>query len=126
MSEGSLGAMSSSLDVLDSAGAAPCSDCCLLKPEALLMPSLFAIVSRVHRWIRFEGTGEGGASGNVELDADGRRNGRAPFGEAWLLDEIVTKEKFLNFRYACHNVLVCPRAKLSSLRCLPATSDSQG
>jgi len=36
-----------------------------------------------------------------ELVADGRRNGRAPEGEAWLLDGIVTKRMRLNFKYAC-------------------------
>ena len=63
------------------------------------MPFRLAIVSCVHRCIRCDGIGEGTSSGEA-FEAAGRRNGRAPFGDAWLLDDAVTKGMFLNFRYA--------------------------
>ena len=47
-------------------------------PEFLLCD----FISRVQRWMRFEGTGIAASVLDVELEADGKRNGRAPLGEA--------------------------------------------
>lgn len=82
-----------------SAPASLCFDSPLLNFEFSIFPFRLAIVSCVHRCIRLDGTGEGTSRGEA-LEAAGRRNGRAPFGDAWLLDDTVTKGIFLNLRYA--------------------------
>ena len=88
-----------SVDEVASARATSCFDCLSVKLEFSLLPFRLAIVSCVHRCILFDGIGEETSSGEA-LEAAGRRNGSAPFGDAWLLDDTVTKGMFLNFKYA--------------------------
>ena len=40
------------------------------------------------------------------VDGDGRRKGRAPVGEAWLLEATVAKSTPVNLRYTYHSLSV--------------------
>jgi hypothetical protein len=48
-----------------------------------------------HFWILCEGIGFEASAGS-----EGRRKGREPFGDAWLLDEVISKSMPTNFKYA--------------------------
>ena len=48
-----------------------------------------------HFWILCEGIGFEESAGRED-----RRNGREPFGDAWLLDEVISKSIPTNFKYA--------------------------
>jgi hypothetical protein len=56
-----------------------------------------ALLFMVHRCSFAEGTGGGGFAPS---DADGRRKGKAPLGDAWLLEEVIWKSMPENFMYA--------------------------
>lgn len=49
-----------------------------------------------HFWSLCEGIAPDSPAGPT-----GRRNGRAPVGDAWLLDGVISKSIPTNFRYAC-------------------------
>ena len=95
------------MDEVVSAPASSCFASPLLRLEFLLLPFRLAVVSCVQRCIRLDGIGAGTSSGEV-VEAAGRRNGRAPFGDAWLLDDTVTKGMFLNLIYAWPRISSLP------------------
>lgn len=53
-----------------------------------------------------DGTGKTGSVVKTKLEVGGMRKGRAPVGEAWLLDGIVVNLRPVNVRYACHTLLL--------------------
>jgi hypothetical protein len=48
-----------------------------------------------HFWSLWEGIGF-----NVSVGNEGMRKGRAPVGDAWLLEEVISKSIPTNFKYA--------------------------
>lgn len=60
--------------------SAPSCTGCSIDTDSLPASSFFALISRTQRSIRFDGIGV--LLIGEELEADGRRNGRAPVGEA--------------------------------------------
>ena len=71
------------------------------------MEEVLARRSRVHRWSLVEGMGRIGSVVDAEVEGwvEGRRKGREPVGEAWLFEGMVMKERPVNLRYACRELV---------------------